>query len=489
MDTTLDIYTNITEKNLEEAENRLVAFASTIDKNTQIQDPRVAAVLAEISTQLNRNNAEKRKEVGAKIQKHSRNLTQLIKNTNQLHKECLEIVRTIFNDNEKEKVSLNEVERWKTRWDMELERKLASNQNHKSTLNDELAKKLSEKKRLQQKLEDQTVYISELKKADKSLHAPDRTTALHQEIKQMEVKVKQLIHRASIIAKQKFNTPKDLNRCLAELKNELDLYENQIHDIDTLLPNSILVRDKSFKPKKKKQKAKEVKEFEKLISDVRKEIKEKNDLLMDMIIIEEDLKKTNQDLAETRILAEGETNRVRKQEERANWIAENLSIKEDLESDLENLLKAIEQIRLDIRHCDDNHADFLSERERKEQLIESLKQKDNQINQNVVQIRKMEKREKSTQSPKELWIENLKERIAFARKHINLGNPLLVLLLPQKAFARYQAGRIIRRELILLEREFRQLGLLNRNYLEGVDIFNRRTKNGLQLSLDVLNCR
>lgn len=488
MSTTLDIHTSLSESDLQEAEKSLLSMAAAIDRITGIKEPNVRNQLRMISEQLRLDNADLRKDVGASIRKHSRHLSRLIDDTNRMHQENLDSVRELLGDSEKTKVSLNEVNRWKTDWDKEHDRRLTSLQAKKTALHEELSEKNEEKKQLKERLAEQEAYISDLTQIDKSLKAPDNTIELHQETKQLEVKLKQLLHRASIVSETNIGEPEDMTRFIHTLRSELEAEHQHLIETGDQLPESMLVHDKTAKARKRKQKAKEIREFDKLIEDIRRGLQQKNGLLDNISGIEEEYESTRKQLKRQQLLLAGEKERVGKQRKRAEWMKHNSEIKSDIENAIIDLERKIEGIRADMKACDDEREAELNQKRRIEQRIVTLKETARKINDNVVQIRKLEKREKTTKSPKELWIENLQLRIKTARKGINLGMPLAVLFLPRRAYARYWAGTYIRRDLILLEKEYRQLGLLNNAYLERCDIFHRKTRNGLQLSLEVLNC-
>ncbi len=95
-------------------------------------------------------------------------------------------------------------------------------------------------------------------------------------------------------------------------------------------------------------------------------------------------------------------------------------------------------------------------------------------------------REQIRQYPDELWLGNIKERICNARKEISIGTAFEICFFPTKASVRYQSGKYIRRNVIEAERELEKLGILSLEYLEEVDIFNRKTADGKRLSLDIL---
>lgn len=489
MSNTLDIYTSLSESDLEEAEKSLLSMAAAIDRLTEIPENRVREQLRMIAEQLRLDNADLRKDVGASIQKRSRHLSSLIDHTNQLHQENLDSVRELFDDEGKAKVSLNEVNHWKAGWDKEHDRRLTSLQARESALKEELSVKLEEKKLQEERLAEQSAQISELTRIDTSLKAPDNTLELHQKTKQLEVKLKQLQHQASIFSETSIDGPEDISRTIRKLKSELEAEHQHLVETGNQLPESMLVHEKTVKSRKRKQKAKEIREFDKLIEDIRRGLKQKNDLLSSITGIEEEYVSTLKQLKQQQLLLAGEKERVRKQQERADWIKHNIEIQSEIENAIADLEQKIEGIRTDINACNDEREADLEQKKRIEQRIATLKETDRKIDDNVVQIRKLEKREKATKSPKELWIENLQLRIKTVRKGINLGMPPAVLLLPHKAYARYRAGTYIRKDLILLEKEFWQLGLLKKVYLEQCDIFHRKTRHGLQLSLEVLNCR
>jgi hypothetical protein len=98
----------------------------------------------------------------------------------------------------------------------------------------------------------------------------------------------------------------------------------------------------------------------------------------------------------------------------------------------------------------------------------------------------LESEESTLVHPKEMWFNDIERRIIGIREKIGLGGFGTVLLFPHRAIRRYRLGKYIRRGVIETERELNDLGILSQEYLEKVDIFNRKDINGNQLSLDIL---
>ncbi len=86
-----------------------------------------------------------------------------------------------------------------------------------------------------------------------------------------------------------------------------------------------------------------------------------------------------------------------------------------------------------------------------------------------------------------IWQKSLERRIKLLRSEINKGNPFLVVFFPRRKAYRLSLNTHIRHDLIEVERQFEKLGILAKSYLEEVEFFNRRDRNGQQLSVEILD--
>lgn len=325
--------------------------------------------------------------------------------------------------------------------------------------------------------------LQEMLEEDRKLAAPDRSTEIKTEIESLEQKMAELYRAAAGLCKVPYNAAFDITESIKATEQELVEISVQLQQIDDLLQK--LPQQKTNSKTAKRAKNKKLSSLESDVEQVTDAINKKQDLLDELRRIRQELVKLNQLLKTARLDFSGEMARLERQKSRTNLISET---KEKLENQKQTLARIEKQLS-----------------ETKASIAELQKTQQTQRNQQQFYVRQhsaisvlqtkmancrsrldseQEKLESVTPSTA-IWIKSICFRIVEIRKSITL-TPLR-LFLPYQCYIRLITGLLVRKDLILAERTLMELGFLDQDYVEQVDIFNRKNKQGKQLCIDILS--
>ncbi len=475
----------VSEENLNTAEKILLRLSESITKIDTSKNRKVNQKLEYIKDVLRKTNADVRIQTQKDIEADIQQKEQLVVTIASLEKSLKEQKDALLEDEVKSVLTVDDLRQWKTDNVDRLDNQLLALKEKNNELKANLKAKTRENKAETAELNELTTEINDLIKINERMKVKDLTSVILNEQKNLEKERIKFLQKIVNLTKTK---TKDVNvdNEIGKVESDLKRIEGKISALGVSLPNEHQQDEKHPPPKNQKAVIPELKEIESIITQVRKTIKSKRILLAALKKIKKDLEKCNNCLEICTTRLEGEKERKRKETLRQKWIQDKKTYRKNLEESVHSVRTEIKQLNESISRTNVQYQSIYNIKETILKDVTSILDKDIKLNKAQDTILTIEEREKNRILPHDLWFLNVKSRIETARQTISLGKMSKIFLFPHQAFIRYQTGKYIRLDLIKAEREFQNLGILSQEYLEKVEIFNRKDSQGKQLSLDIL---
>lgn len=318
-----------------------------------------------------------------------------------------------------------------------------------------------------------------LETEEKRLFKPDSTAEIKEDLAQISSKINQLKKDAA-----ETNIP----NAIARLEKEVDEINAKIEGLTSSFGSLKLDLPKGTSKKKSKKKKQPKDELSNLFQEIEQTLDEKTKRLKKIKKIQKEIDnlKAREDSSSQKL--ENEKKRLSIQEKRENRIAELKSILEDERNLLNQRQQRFDVLKTEIEEVKQTQEEI----QLKQQFLNKQQNLIERIQAQIEEVRTLTHQLNSkleTITPSSfIWTSSIVRRIKKMRQTLSIHNPLMLLFLPLACFNRYQLGLHIRKDLIRVEQTFIELGLLDQDYVESVDVFNRRNRKGQMLCPDILSC-
>lgn len=475
---------NTSRSSLEAGESALQLLAKHTS-GLSSDNKRLQNKLSNLVDLLKRDEQKKRAEIEQTRNSISFKIKNLNSKNNQLQSKKHELLAEFLPERYKTDLSYQTALQWKSQHDSELKATISSIGSSLSRLYakiDVSSVKLGE---LRNSLEQQEQQLLHLIHEDKKLSSPSKLKILNKEFKGIQIAVIEAQKKGADICQIKnlkrfqiVNEIKTIEKYLEQINSRVGLIDDGFTKLDSKATNALTKR------KKKKSENGVLREIEELIDQVKRNVSSEQKKLSQLLSINESINDLQRQEENKKKAIDNEKKRIERQVSRTKLIKntkEEVSRKKD---EIKKLEAMLEMTEIQIDDLNEKQSALKDEQKTKSHLFNKIEQIHKEIESNYPPIRELENVLASKPESDEIWKKCIITRIKKARKQIGLIHP--AVFIPFELGTRMALNHLIRKELIIAERRLHQFGLLDEAYFENTDIFNRKLKDGKQLSLDIL---
>ncbi len=486
MEPVLSSSTQVSEKTLWQAEALLQSLADHISRISEWESRAIEKKSKLLVETLREDKAKQRSKSDRKVKQTAKTIGELNNRLQQLHENLAIEISLLTGKESTDSMPLGKVLEWKQREDARLDGIYFDTDHRLAQYSSELDNHTVQLNHVRTELQTTSTDLSELVKEDQRLRSADRTKTIQTEINELSVSITAVLKKAAKICKVPYRKTLKIDDLIGNLEKELEEIDSGLMKAGESLKETDIIPP----PKSKRKKAGKSKssDLETVVDKIKAMVEEKRDQLRDLQILRTDLVRLSRLEKTARHDLSGELARLEKQKARASIINEIKTKQEYRKQNLGLIQEKITEIEESIDSIRKKQFSIRKRKRFNDQKTEKIQAIKAEID-NCISMLNAEKSKRASITPStDIWYRTIQNRIKKVRRHINFGSPLRLLFLPFQCYNGYQVGLKVRMHLIKVERSFQQLGLLDEDYIQRIDIFNRANKKGQKLCLDVLYC-
>ncbi len=476
----------ISDKSLWQAEGLLQNLANRISQIPTSNSKGIEKQRNKLLEILRQDKAEQRSQSDWKIKQTVKAISELNLQHQKLNEAMEAEISLLLGKEDPNMMSIGKVLTWKQREDSRLDGIYLDTEHQLAQFSSELDNFTVQLNHMQSEIRTSSNELSNLIREDKRLNSADRTKDIQTEINELSVRTLAVRKEAAKICQIPYSKTLKVDSLIA--RHEKDLKEINAGLIQA--GESLNNTDLAFNIKRSHGAAGKRKnsELETVVDQVKSMVEGKKDSLRQLYDLRQELVRLSRLEKTARLDLNGELARLEKQKSRTSVINEIKSKQEYRNQNLNLIREKINEVEENIETIKKKLFSIRQRRRFNDQKIENIQHFKSSID-NCLSMLNAEKSKHGKITPSvKIWYNSIQFRIKKVRSRISFGSVFRLLFLPFQCHNRYQLGLKIRKDLILVERSFQQLGLLEEDYIKRVDIFNRKTKKGQQMCLDILFC-
>ncbi len=411
----------------------------------------------------------------------------LVAQNRSLSKKIIEKSNRLTGGDKENLHSFSQLEAWAFQKNLALDQESSGLETQVTQLRQVLDKSIIDLENSKNDFDSLSIELISLKKEDKQLSKPDQIEKIQDELLDLQKQNDELLRSAAEISSVKYSRSFDIGKQIARFQANLKQIAGRLKTLSSPLPESGSHPSPKTGKKSSSKADKQLTEIETIVQQVKDSVLDLQNRLASLESLEKKLLKVKQLQKTAQFEIQGEYNHLKKKQARNNMINSFVEDKKTQKSRIADNEKGIKEIKTRMKDLEYKKKGVLNQKTSCLQQLDQIKIIGKEYTENGEKIKELTMAIEAITPSSKIWEDSIRKRIMRVRREISQGNPITIMFCPRRAAFRFRLSHFIRKEVIIVERELQLLGFLKKTYLERIDVFNRKRRDGQQLYLGILN--